>query len=103
MVAFNRNRSRFRQLLRAQRAQAGAQPKFIIGDQAGEFNVLKYLGYSAINPVKLKMLSQEHHWYKVRCSCGVIETHSQQQLIDTRRLRICVTCQTNLIQLKENT
>jgi len=81
----------------------GAQPKFQIGDQTGEFNILQYLGYMAFNPVTLIRLSQEHHWYKVRCSCGseVTETHSQQQLIDTRRIRACVTCIKQIVQNKE--
>lgn len=77
-------------------------PRFQEGDQAGEFNVIQYLGHSAINPVKLTQLSQEHHWYKVRCSCGNVESHTQQQLIDTRRHRACASCIEQIIEHKEN-
>lgn len=78
-------------------------PRFIVGDQAGEFNVLEYLGHSAINPVKLTKLSQEHHWYRVKCSCGNEETHTQQQLIDVRRHRVCQSCIEAIQQIKETT
>ena len=70
----------------------GPLPKFQVGDQAGYFNVIEYINYSRVHPTKLKTLAQEHHWYKVRCSCGNEETHSQQQLIDTRRHRRCAEC-----------
>jgi len=74
------------------------QPKFKVGDTAGEFNVISYLGHSAIRPDKLKILGQEHHWYRVRCSCvsKTEEIHSQQQLVDTRRQRVCGDCLTNI-------
>lgn len=69
------------------------EPKFQIGDTAGEFNVIAYLGHTRVAPEgEPRTLSQEHHWYKVRCSCGNEEVHTQQQLIDTRRLRRCATC-----------
>ena len=68
------------------------QPKFQVGDTAGEFNVIDYLGHSSIAPEgEPRVLSQDHHWYKVRCSCGNEEIHTQQQLIDTRRSRKCAT------------
>lgn len=68
-------------------------PKFKIGDIAGEFSVVFYLGYSRVKPAgEPKILSQEHHWYIVRCCCGVEETHTQQHLTDTRRSRKCKKC-----------
>ena len=82
-------RRRPRQL---RRRYTGPQPKLKVGNIRGDFTVVEYLGHSAIRPDKLKRLSQEHHWYKVRCSCGSEETHSQQQLIDTRRHRKCQEC-----------
>lgn len=73
------------------------QPKYQVGDQTGEFNIIECLGYSRIKPTgDPKILSQEHHWYKVRCSCGEEETHTQQQLIDTRRTRKCKKCLSTL-------
>jgi hypothetical protein len=76
-------------------------PRFDIGDQAGEFNVLEYLGYSRIKPTGEPVkLSQEHHWYKVRCACGKIEVHTQQQLIDVRRHRACASCINELEELR---
>ena len=79
----------------------GPTPRFISGDQAGEFNVLSYLGYSAVQPEgKPVRLKQQHHWYRVKCGCGKVEIHTQQQLIDTRRHRMCSDC---INTLKENT
>jgi len=73
------------------------QPKYQVGDTAGQFNILEYLGYSSVKPTgKPKMLKVWHHWYRVRCSCGTEETHTQQQLIDTRRTRVCEECQSQL-------
>jgi hypothetical protein len=78
----------------------GPHPRFVTGDQAGEFNILEYLGYSSVKPGKdPKMLKVWHHWYRVRCSCGTEETHTQQQLIDTRRQRVCAECQTKLKEI----
>lgn len=77
-------------------------PRFQPGDQAGEFNVLEYLGYSANKPHEPVRLKVEHHWYKVRCSCGVIEIHTQQQLIDVRRNRMCVECTDKLKEMIRN-
>ena len=71
----------------------GPQPKLNIGDVAGAFTVIDYLGHSRLKPDEVKLLSQEHHWYAVRCSCGSEEIHTQQQLIDARRTRTCVACQ----------
>lgn len=77
-------------------------PKFDIGDEAGEFNVIRYLGHTAIKPEGTpKKLSQEHHWYKVRCACGNEEVHTQQQLIDVRRHRACQSCIEEIMQIKE--
>jgi len=92
-----RRYSRFRKM--------GPQPRFQIGDQAGEFNIIEYLGYQRTAPTgEPRVLSQEHHWYKVRCSCvnRTEEVHTQQQLIDVRRLRSCTECQSNINQLKES-
>ena len=76
------------------------QPRFAVGDQAGEFNVLEYRGYSSVKPGKdPKRLKVWHHWYRVRCSCGTEETHTQQQLIDIRRQRVCEKCQSNLKEI----
>lgn len=86
-----RRRSRF------SRTPSEPTPRFDVGDQAGQFNVLEYLGWSSIKPEgEAKKLCQEHHWYRVRCSCGNTEIHTQQQLIDTRRHRICEDCITQL-------
>jgi hypothetical protein len=77
-------------------------PRFDIGDQAGEFNVIGYLGYSTIRPEGTPTkLSQEHHWYKVRCACGKEEVHTQQQLIDVRRHRACGSCIDKIMEMKE--
>ena len=77
-------------------------PRFDVGDQAGEFNVLEYLGHSANKPFKPERLKVEHHWYRVRCSCGTEEIHTQQQLIDVRRNRMCVTCTDKLKEMLRN-
>ena len=83
--------------------KTGPQPRFKVGDVAGQFNVIEYLGHSTIRPDELKVLSQEHHWYKVRCSCvdRTEEVHSQQQLIDIRRVRACDNCTQQLQEIKE--
>lgn len=74
------------------RYNKGPEPRFQVGDIAGGFNVIAYLGYSCIHPEIAKKLGQEHHWYRVRCSCKNEEIHTQQQLIDTRRQRVCEDC-----------
>jgi hypothetical protein len=80
--------SRFRR-----RYNGRPQPNFQVGDTAGEFNVINYLGHTNVAPEgKPRVLSQDHHWYKVRCSCGNEEIHTQQQLIDIRRSRKCASC-----------
>ena len=76
-------------------------PRFQEGDQAGEFNVLEYLGYGATKPHEPVRLRVEHHWYRCRCSCGNEEIHTQQQLIDVRRNRCCSEC-SEAIQDYEN-
>ena len=77
-------------------------PRFQVGDQAGEFNVIEYIGHTAIKPVGTPTkLCQEHHWYKVRCACGKEETHTQQQLIDVRRHRACASCIDEIVEMKE--
>lgn len=83
--------------------KAGPTPRFQVGDLAGQFNVIEYLGHSAIRPDEPKRLSQEHHWYRVRCSCveRTEEVHSQQQLIDIRRVRACDNCTNRLQEIKE--
>ena len=79
-----------------------ATPRFQVGDQAGEFSVLEYLGYSAVKPTGTPTkLCQEHHWYKVRCECGTEEVHTQQQLIDVRRHRACASCIEAIVEMKE--
>lgn len=96
--------SRFkRRSFRRRLADVGPQPRFQVGDTAGEFTVIEYLGHSAIRPDVLKVLTQEHHWYKVRCACtdATVETHSQQQLIDVRRTRACDKCTDNLREIRE--
>jgi len=92
--------TRQRRRLSRFRKRMGATPKFLPGNQCGEFNILEYIGYTAIHPVKHSWLSQEHHWYKVRCSCGTSETHTQQQLTDKRRLRCCENCRNNVLNLR---
>lgn len=85
-----RRRSRFR-------GPSEPTPRFDVGDMAGQFNITEYLGHSAIKPVgEPTKLCQEHHWYRVRCSCGTEEVHTQQKLIDTRRPRLCEDCVTQL-------
>ena len=86
------------------RRAKGPQPRFQVGDSAGEFTVIEYLGYSAVRPDELKMLSQAHHWYKVRCACttATVETHSQQQLIDIRRVRACDKCTEELADIRSD-
>lgn len=81
----------------------GPQPRFQVGDSCGEFTVIEYIGYSAVRPDEVKLLKQAHHWYKVRCACtnATEEVHSQQQLIDIRRVRACDSCTTELAKLKE--
>lgn len=88
-----RRRQKPRRVNRFRRAsRTGPQPSLNVGDTLGAFTVTEYLGHSALRPDVLKKLSQEHHWYKVRCNCGTEETHSQQQLIDVRRVRSCGSC-----------
>ena len=70
----------------------GGQPKFKVGKVAGEFEIIAYIGQSTVHPVKAVILSTDHHWYKCRCSCGNIETHTQQTLVDNRRKRQCAEC-----------
>lgn len=97
-------KSRFkRRSFRSRLANVEPQPRFQVGDTAGEFVVIEYLGYSAIRPDILKVLTQEHHWYRVRCSCtnATVETHSQQQLIDIRRTRACDNCTSQLQEIQE--
>lgn len=77
-------------------------PKFNIDDIAGEFTVIGYLGHSSIHPTKAVRYSGAHHWYSVRCSCGIEEIHTQQQLIDVRRSRTCVECQSKQIKEIDN-
>ncbi len=92
-------KSRFkRRSFRSRLATTEPQPRFQVGEAAGQFTVIEYLGYSAIRPDVLKLLKQEHHWYKVRCSCveATVETHTQQQLIDIRRIRACDNCTAQL-------
>lgn len=84
---------RSRRVSRFRRRYYGPQPRFKVGDDAGSFNVIEYLGHSRVAPAgTARTLSQEHHWYRVRCKCGNEEVHTQQQLIDTRRLRQCAEC-----------
>jgi len=90
MVRFNRHK-------RASRYFQNPLPKYTIGDIAGDFEIISYIGYSAVHPDKVVRLSQEHHWYKCKCHCGEIETHTQQQLNDTRRLRQCGKCSATII------
>ena len=70
----------------------GPQPHFTQGDVAGNFTITKYEGHSRVNPKTALRLSTEHHWYRCRCTCGTEEIHTQQQLIDKRRLRQCQSC-----------
>lgn len=97
-------RKRFgsRRVSRFRRKYAGPQPKLGQGDVQGGFTVLEYLGYSAVPPTgKPRTLSQSHHWYRVACECGTEEVHTQQQLIDQRRTRLCIGC-THLGENVEN-
>jgi hypothetical protein len=86
-----RNR-RVRRPSRFRRSSSEPQPRFQSGEVAGDFEILEYLGYSANKPLEPVRLRVEHHWYHCKCSCGAIEVHTQQQLIDTRRHRKCKAC-----------
>lgn len=72
--------------------QKGATPKFFPTDVIGELTIKSYVGYSTVHPEKATILSGEHHWYRVECSCGLTEVRSQQQLVDKRRKQQCSTC-----------
>ena len=72
--------------------QKGATPKFSPGDVIGELTVKDYIGHSTVHPEKATILSGEHHWYRCKCSCDLIEVRSQQQLVDKRRKQQCSTC-----------
>ena len=92
-MPLSRTQKRRRRVSRFRRKYFGPEPKFQVGDQAGGFNVIQYYGHSAVAPAGTpRTLSQAHHWYRVRCECGNEEVHTQQQLIDTRRLRVCAEC-----------
>jgi hypothetical protein len=72
--------------------QKGAKPKFGVRHQIGEFTIIDYIGYSTVHPGTAKILSREHHWYRCKCSCGLLEIRTQQQLIDKRREQKCTIC-----------
>jgi hypothetical protein len=83
-------RIRFR---RFQRRPKKPIPRFRVGDVAGKFTVIGHQGHSPIPPTgEVRALSQAHHWYLVKCTCGNEESHTQQQLLDTRRHRACIEC-----------
>ena len=76
----------------------GATPKFVKFDKIEKFIVIEYIGYSTVHPGKGTILSKEHHWYRVRCTCGTSEIQTQQQLTDKRRVHACAVC---LKEIKE--
>ena len=91
-------RPRVRRPGRFARSSSEPEPKFRPGQVAGNFEILEYLGYSANKPCEPIRLKVEHHWYECRCSCGTSEIHTQQQLIDVRRHRMCVGCIDQLLK-----
>ena len=76
------------------------QPRFQKGDTAGEFTILEYLGYSKKKPHLAEFIRTARHWYNCRCQCGTTEVHTQQQLIDVRRNRMCANCISQLQEIE---
>lgn len=67
-------------------------PKFVVGDAVGNFTIVVYMGHSAINKRNSRQMSKPQHWYRCRCTCGNVESHSQQELVDPRRSNMCAEC-----------
>ena len=76
-------------------------PKYVKDDIIGDFTIIFYQGHSYINKRTIKPMSKAQHWYQCRCSCGNIESRSQQELIDTRRQQKCKTCRDNSLSTQE--
>jgi hypothetical protein len=76
-------------------------PKYIKGDEIGDFSIIMYLGHSYVNKRNINLMSKAQHWYQCKCKCGSIESRSQQELIDTRRQQKCKNCRDNSLSKQE--
>jgi len=75
--------------------------KYQNGDVVGDFTIEEYLGHSDVNKRNSHIMAKPQHWYGCRCSCGIKERRSQQELIDVRRQQKCVVCRSPLTDTKE--
>jgi predicted SprT family Zn-dependent metalloprotease len=78
-------------------------PKYVKGDEIGDFSIIMYQGHSYVNKRNAHLMSKAQHWYQCKCKCGNIESRSQQELIDTRRQQRCKTCRGHLTLSNRNT
>jgi hypothetical protein len=69
-----------------------AKPRFQPFQKVGQFMVIKYVDHTNINPRNGRVMVDDQHWYRVRCSCGAFEFRSQQELRDIRRRQMCAEC-----------
>ena len=76
-------------------------PKYVKGDEIGDFSIIMYQGHSFVNKRNAHTMSKAQHWYQCRCRCGNIESRSQQELIDTRRNQACADCRSTTLSTKE--
>jgi len=81
-----------RRPLRLRSINTIGEPKFSVGDRIGGFQIIHYMGHSDINKRNTHIMAKPQHWYRCRCTCGVEESRSQQELIDTRRQQKCYVC-----------
>jgi hypothetical protein len=76
-------------------------PKYVKGDEIGDFSIIFYQGHSYVNKRNTHLMSKAQHWYQCKCKCGNIESRSQQELIDTRRQQKCKECRDNSLSTQE--
>ena len=69
-------------------------PKYVKGNEIGDFSIIMYQGHSYVNKRNANLMSKAQHWYQCKCKCGNIESRSQQELIDKRRQQCCADCRT---------
>lgn len=67
-------------------------PKYAVGDNVGDFEIIRYEGHSIVNKRTAQDMAKAQHWYRCLCSCGTEEYRSQQELIDPRRQQKCFEC-----------
>jgi hypothetical protein len=75
------------------------RPKYRPGDVLGDLTFVQVLGHS--DTCEGRHLSQKRWWYRVRCTCGIVEIASQSSLNRKRSCQVCANRQRGLTQRKK--